>query len=93
MLLVLSNNGLVQVLWVDTDMKGNTRLVGISEGRHPLGRLGDRCHHYLSDHIIEGELCLLSVLYGYLPFGMLDQGSVRVSHDGIGTGHVGNCVK
>ena len=63
-LVVISNNGLVQVIWVKTDMKGTIRLLGISEGRYPLGRPGDRCCHSLSDHVIEGALYLLLVLYG-----------------------------
>ena len=71
---VLSNNGLVQVLWVEVDTKGTITILGISVGRHPLGRLGDRHYHPLSDHVINSALYLLSVLYGYLPLGMLDWG-------------------
>ena len=67
--------------------------MGISEGRHPFSRLGERCYLSLSNHVIECALYLLSVLYRYLPLGMLDQSSVRVSPDGIGTGHIANCVK
>ena len=92
-LVVLLNNGLVQVLWIKADMKGTIRLAGIGKRRHPLGKLGDRCYHPLCDHVIEDALYLLSVLYGYPPSGMLDGGYIRVGPDGIGTGHVANCVK
>ena len=74
-------------------MKGTIRCVGISEGRHPLGRPGDRHYHPLGNHVIKDVLYLLSVFYGYLPLGMLDQGYVRVSPDGIGTRNVADCVK
>ena len=90
---MLSTNGLVQVLWVKVDMKGTIRLLEISEGRHPLSRLRDRCYHPLSDQVIKGALYLLSVLYGYLPFGMLDGGYVGVGPHGISSSHVANCVK
>ena len=78
-LVVLLTNGLVQVLWIKADMKGTIRLAGVCEGRHPLGRLGNRCNHPLSNHVVKGVLYLLSVLYGYLPLGMLGKGYVRAS--------------
>ena len=74
-------------------LKETIRLVVISKERHLLGRPGDRCYHPLCDHVIEGVLYLISVLYGYLPLGMLDGVYVRVGPDGIGTGHVADCVK
>ena len=84
---------LVQEFWVKADMKGTIRLSGISEGRHLLGGLGDRHYHPSSNHVVKGSLYLLLVLYGYLPSGMPDGGYVRVGPDGIGSGHVDNCVK
>ena len=51
-LVVFTNNGLVQVLWIEADKKGTIRLVGISDGRHPFSRQGDRCYHPLSDHVV-----------------------------------------
>ena len=92
-LVVLSHNGLIQVLWVKADMKGTISLVGISLGRHPFGRLEARHYHPLSGHVIKGVLYLLLVLYGYLPLGMLDWSYVMVSPDGVSAGHVANCVK
>ena len=67
--------------------------MGICEGRHPLGRQGDRCYYSLGDHVVKGVFNLFLVLYGYLPPGVLDWDYVRVSPDGVGTGHVANCIK
>ena len=74
-------------------MKGTIRPAGISEGRHLLGRLGDRCYHPNSNHVIEGSLYLLLVLCGHLPLGMLDNSNLRFGPDGISTRHVADCVK
>ena len=74
-------------------MKRTIRLVGICEGRHPLSRPGDRCYHSFGDHVIEGVVNLFLVLYGCLPPSVLDWGYVRVSPDGLGTGHVAGCIK
>ena len=90
---MLLHNGLVHGLGVETDTKGTIRLLGISEGRYPLSRLEDRYYHPHSNHVIEGALYLLSVLYGYLPSCMLDWGYVRVGPDGISARHDTNCVK
>ena len=49
----------------------------------------DRDYKTLGDNVIKGGLYLHSVLYGYLPLGMLDQEDGRVSPDGICTRHVG----
>ena len=67
--------------------------MGISEGRHPLSRLGDRHYHSMGDHVVKGADNLLLVLYWYLSYGMLEQGYARVGPDGIGSGHVADCVK
>ena len=70
--LVLSNSGLVQVLWIEANTKGTIMLGRVSEGRHPLRRSGDRCYHSLVDHVIKGVLCQLLLLCWYLPLGILD---------------------
>ena len=63
---MLSHYGLVQVLTVEAYAQGTIRLAGISEGRYPLGRLGDRHDHSLLNHVIECVLYLLPVLDGDL---------------------------
>ena len=50
--------------------------MGVHEGRYPLIRPRDRGHDSLSHHFIDGPLCLLLVLYGYLSMGVLDFGTV-----------------
>ena len=49
------------------------RLAGVHEGRYPLSRPRDRGYDSLGDHVIEGVLYLLLVLYQYLSVGVLDQ--------------------
>ena len=69
-------------------MEGPSELVGICEGRYPLGRLGDWHDDSECDHVIEGLLYLVSLSYGHFPLGVLDRGNGRVSTEGIGTRHV-----
>ena len=67
--------------------------MGISEGRHPLHRPGDRSYHSLGNHVIVGVLNLLLLFYGHLPSHMLDWGIISISPGGVGSRHVANCVK
>ena len=87
---MLSHYGLAQV---EAYVQGTIRLAGVSEGRHPLGRPGDRHDHSLLNHIIMSALYLLPVLNGNLPLGMLDRSNVKVSPDDIGPRHIAHDIK
>ena len=65
----------------------------VCDGRYPLGRLGDLGDDSECEHVIDGLLYLVSVLYGHLPSGLLDWGNRRVHPDGVGTRHVACGVK
>ena len=72
---MLSHNGLVKVLWVEAYAKGTIRFMGVCKGWYPFGGLRDRGYNTFGDYVIEGALYLLSVLYRFLPLGMLDKGT------------------
>ena len=90
---MLSHYGLIQVLRVKAYVQGTIRLVGISEGRYPLSRLGDRHNHSLLDHLVKCALYLLTVLYGNPLPVVLDRGNARVSPDGLGPEHIAYSIK
>ena len=66
--------GLVKVLWVEAYKQGTIRLIRVCEGQYPLSRPRHWGYDTLGDHVIQCALYLLSVLYGYLPMGVLDWG-------------------
>ena len=67
--------------------------MGISEGRYPLSRPGDRNNHSLPDHPIECALYMLPVLNRNLLQDMQDRGNTRVSADGIGPQHIAHSIQ
>ena len=85
---MLSHSDLIKVLWVKVYTEGTIRLVGVCKGQYPFSRPRNRGYNALGDHVIEGALYLLSVLYGYPPLVILDWQDKRVGPDGICTGHV-----
>ena len=82
-LVMLSHNGLVKVLGVKAYMKGTIRLADVCKGWYPFSRPWGRGYNTLGDHVIDSAFYLLSVLYGYLPLGMLYWEDGRVGPDGI----------
>ena len=90
---MLLHYGLVQVLRVEAYVQGSIRLAGISEGKYPFGRLGDRHNHSLLDHLIKCVLYWLPVLDGDLLPGMLDRGNTGVSPHGIGPRHIAYSIE
>ena len=51
-LLVLSNDGLIQVIRVEADMEGSIGLSRVGQGIYPLGFLGDWDNDTECDHVI-----------------------------------------
>ena len=51
-LVVVSNDGLIQILTVKADMEGSIGLVGIGQGRYRLGWLGDWGDDTECSHVI-----------------------------------------
>ena len=92
-LVVLSNNGLIQVLQVEADMKGSIMLVGMGQGRYPIGWPGDWGYDTKCDHVIQGFLNLVTVLYMYLPLGLLDCGNGGICANCVSPRHVAYGVK
>ena len=55
--------------------------------------MGNRHSDSLCNHVIKHILDLFLVLCGYLALGMLNRDNVCICPDGVGPGHIANCVK
>ena len=75
---MLLHNDLVKVFCIKAYAKGIIRFAGVCKGQYPFGGPRDNSYDTFDDHDIKGALYLLSVLYGYLPLGVLDQGNRKV---------------